>query len=337
MKNSRAWAAASAFGDSGCNGAFGLNCAERSGRMDLLALFSLQGALFAMMLIGAWLKKRGVIDESGRRCLTDLCVNIVIPCNIFKSCLIEFSMDVFRSCAMLLLCAVILQVICLILNQFLFNRCPSQRKKVLQYCTIVPMSGFLGNPIAEGIYGELGVLYASIFLIPMRVVMWSVGTTYFVANSQVDRKQVLKNVLTHPCLVAVYLGLIAMVTQVRLPSVITETVRHIGNCNSALTMFIVGTILADVRLRSIFKKDALIFSLFRLVILPAIALGVGRLLYLNSVALGISVLMTGMPAGATAAIFAAQYKSDAPFATKCVVLTTLLSVLSLPIWCYLIG
>ena len=305
--------------------------------MDILELFSLQGTLFAMMLIGAWLKKRGIIDDNGKKCLTDLCVNMVIPCNIFKSCLIEFNMGIFKSCAMLLLSAVILQIMCLTLNKFVFNRYAPQQKKVLQYCTIVPMSGFLGNPIAEGIYDELGVLYTSIFLIPMRVVMWSVGTTYFVADAEVDKKKVLKNVATHPCLVAIYLGLFFMITQIQLPSVITETVRYVGSCNSALTMFIVGTILADVKLTTIFNKDTLIFSVFRLAILPAIALGVGRLLGLDNVSLGISVLMTGMPAGATAAIFAARYKSDAPFATKCVVMTTLISMLTLPLWCYIVG
>ena len=305
--------------------------------MNILDIFSLQGTLFAMMLIGAWLKKRGIIDDNGKKCLTDLCVNIVIPCNIFKSCLIEFNMGIFKSCAMLLLSAVILQLLCLTLNKFIFNRYPSQQKKVLQYCTIVPMSGFLGNPIAEGIYDELGVLYTSIFLIPMRVVMWSVGTTYFVADAEVDKKKVLKNVATHPCLVAIYLGLFFMVTQIQLPSVITETVRYIGSCNSALTMFIVGTILADVKLSTIFNKDTLTFSVFRLALLPAVALGLGRLLGLDSVSLGVSVLMTGMPAGATAAIFAARYGSDAPFATKGVVMSTLASMLTLPLWCYVVG
>ena len=293
--------------------------------MNILSLFSLQE------------KKRGVIDENGKRCLTDLCVSVVIPCNIFKSCLIEFNMEIFRACAMLLLSAIILQLLCLALNRVLFNRYPPQRKKVLQYCTIVPMSGFLGNPIAEGIYDELGVLYTSIFLIPMRIVMWSVGTTYFVAGEAADKKKVLKNVATHPCLVAIYLGLLCMATQFRLPSVITETVRYIGNCNSALTMFIVGTILADVKLSTIFNRHTAWFSLFRLVILPALALGVGAALELERVALGVSVLMTGMPAGATAAIFAARYQSDAPFATQCVVMTTLASMLTLPVWCYLIG
>ena len=213
--------------------------------MKILDLFSLQGTLFLMMLIGAYLKKRGIIDANGKKCLTDLCVNVVIPCNIFKSCLIEFNMGIFRSCALLLVSAIVMQLICLTLNRFIFNRYAPQQKKVLQYCTIVPMSGFLGNPIAEGIYDQLGVLYTSIFLIPMRVVMWSVGTTYFVADAEMDRKQVLKNVMTHPCLVSIYLGVFCMVTQIPLPSVVTETVRYIGNCNSALTMFIVGTILAD--------------------------------------------------------------------------------------------
>ena len=305
--------------------------------MRIFDLFQLQGTLFAMMLIGAYLKKRGIVDSSGKKCLTDLCVNVVIPCNIFKSCLIEFNMEIFRSCALLLASAVVMQLICLTLNRFVFNRYPTQQKKVLQYCTIVPMSGFLGNPIAEGIYNELGVLYTSIFLIPMRVVMWSVGTTYFVADMEVDKKKVLKNVLTHPCLVAIYLGVLCMVTQIPLPGIVTETVRYIGTCNSALTMFIVGTILADVKLSEIVNRDTLAFSVFRLAVLPAVAFGVGCVLGLDPVSLGISVLMTGMPAGATAAIFAARYESDAPFATKCVVMTTLVSMLTLPVWCWLVG
>ena len=305
--------------------------------MSIVELGSLQLTLFALMLTGAVLKKRGVIDEAGKRCLSDLCINIVIPCNIFKSCLIQFNMDILRSCSLLLLSAVLMQALCLLLNRSLFERYDSQRKKVLQYCTIVPMSGFLGNPIAEGIYDQVGVLYTSIFLIPMRIVMWSMGTSYFVAGEGTDKKKVLKNVLTHPCLVAIYLGILCMVTQIQLPSVITETVRYIGNCNSALSMFIVGTILTDVPLRTIFSRDTVLFSVLRLGLLPAAALGLGLLLGLETAPLGVSVLMTGLPAGATAAIFAAKYGSDAPFATRCVVFTTLLSMVTLPLWAAVVG
>ena len=123
----------------------------------------------------------------------------------------------------------------------------------------------------------IGVLYTSIFLIPMCIVMWSVGTTYFVAGETVEKRKTIKNVLTHPCLVAIYLGHLCMVTQVQLPSVILNSVKYIGNCNSALTMFIVGTILTDAPLKSIVSRDTVKFSLLRLALLPAAALGVGLL------------------------------------------------------------
>lgn len=301
--------------------------------MKLFDLFNLQGALFVMILAGAFLKKRGVIDDAGKRCLSDLCIQIIIPCNIIKSCLIEFNSSILRACGMVLLTGTVIQILCLVLNKFIFNGYQGKQKKVLQYCTIVSNGGFLGNPVAEGIYGQLGLLYASMFLIPMRVVMWSAGTSYFIAEAA-DKKKVFRNILTHPCLVAVYIGLFLMVTQIKLPGFLESSIRYIGNCNSAITMFIIGTILADVKILSIFNRTSLLFSVLRLVLLPGAAYLVSLLLGLDPVAAGVSVVMTGMPAGATAAIFAARYDSDAPFATKCVVLTTLLSMITIPAWSY---
>lgn len=240
-----------------------------------------------------------------------------------------------KACGLLLAVGIVMQLLCVFLNRFLFDGFEEHQKKVLQYCTIVSNGGFLGNPVAEGVYGELGLLYASIFLIPMRVVMWSAGTSYFISGGT-DKKKVLRNILTHPCLVAVYLGMFLMFTQIHVPEVLASSVRSIGNCNSAVTMFIIGTILADVDVRTIINKTTAGFGIFRLVVLPGAALALSRLLGLDSVAAGVAVIMTGMPAGATAAIFAARYGSDAEFATKCVVLSTLLSMITIPVWCAVI-
>lgn len=299
--------------------------------MEIARLFNLQGSLFLMILAGAVLKRKGIIDEPGKRCLTDLCVNIIIPCNIIKSCLIEFDLSIMKACGLLLVVGIVMQFFCLFLNRFLFNGFGEQQKKVLQYCTIVSNGGFLGNPVAEGVYGSLGLLYASIFLIPMRVVMWSAGTSYFIAGTS-DKKKVFHNILTHPCLVAVYIGLFLMFIQIHVPEVLASTVKSIGGCNSAITMFIIGTILADVDVRTIINRTTVGFSIFRLVLLPAAALALSYALGLDPVASGVAVIMTGMPAGATAAIFAARYGSDAEFATKCVVLSTLMSMVTIPMW-----
>lgn len=303
--------------------------------MDIVRLGNLQLSLFLMILIGLYLRKKNIVDESGKRCLTDLVVNVIIPCNIIKSCLMPFEGNIFLTCGRILAAGAILQLIFMGLNHFLFNRYPDTRKKVLQYGTLVSNSGFLGYPVAEGVYGSLGLFYASVFLIPLRMVMWSVGTSYFMA-SHMSRRQVLQKVLTHPCLIGVYIGILIMVTQVRLPGFLTMTIRYIGNCNAAVTMFIIGTILADVPLLTIFNRDSFLYSVLRLLLLPALAWGVSAVLHLDAVATGIAVLMTGMPAGATTAIFAARYGSDAPFATKLTVLSTLLSMFTILFWCALL-
>ena len=304
--------------------------------MSIWELFSIQGTLFIMILAGTFLRKKGILDENGTRCLTDLCVSVVIPCNIIQSCLIEFDVSILRTCGLLFIVGFVTQLICVVFNRFLFNRYPEQQKKVLQYVTLVSNSGFLGYPVAEGVYGSLGLLYASVFLIPMRIVMWSVGTSYFVAGTT-DWQKVMKNVLTHPCLIAVYIGLLVMFTQIQLPSIVTMPIKYIGSCNAALTMFIIGTIMADVPLHTIVNRTTLCFSVFRLAILPAITLALCLPLAMDTTAVGVSVIMMGMPAASTSAIFAARYHSDAPFATKCVVLSTLLSMLTIPVWCYFIG
>ena len=73
--------------------------------MSLGDLFTLQGTLFAMILVGMFLRKRGIIDESGKKCLTDLCVNVIIPCSIVKSCLVAFDPGLIRTGGLLLAAA----------------------------------------------------------------------------------------------------------------------------------------------------------------------------------------------------------------------------------------
>lgn len=140
--------------------------------------------------------------------------------------------------------------------------------------------------------------------------MWSAGTSYFISGGT-DKKKVLRNILTHPCLVAVYLGMFLMFTQIHVPEVLASSVRSIGNCNSAVTMFIIGTILADVDVRTIINKTTAGFGDLQAGAASWRRIGVKPAAGLDSVVAGVAVIMTGMPAGATAAIFAARYGSDA--------------------------
>ena len=105
--------------------------------------------------------------------------------------------------------------------------------------------------------GQMGLALASIYLIPQRIVMWSAGVSYFTKGS--NRKQVIKRVLTHPCIVAVFLGLALMLTGMKLPSFLDAALKDIGNCNTAMSMLVIGTILAEVKPKQMLDKSVLPF------------------------------------------------------------------------------
>lgn len=299
--------------------------------MDYQQLLNLQGMLFLLVAAGVVLRKMGILPEGAKNILTDLVIYLILPCNIINSFFIEFNFDILKGFAIILTIASLIQVGCLILAKILYYREPEGRKKVLQYGTVCSNAGFMGNPIAEGVYGAEGLMYASIFLIPQRIVMWSAGVSYFTESP--DRKTVVKKVLTHPCIIAVYIGLILMITRLPLPVFLQNTIRSIGGCTTTISMVLIGAILAEVEPGSILDRGIVKYALIRLFLLPLLVYLSCRVFYVTPFLSGVSVLLTGMPAGSTTAILAAKYDGDYIFATKCVVVTTLLSLVTIPLWC----
>ncbi len=120
------------------------------------------------------------LKEEGKAVLTDAVLFFLLPCNIINSFRMEFDLQILKNSRWCSAFPLLVQVVSYCLSKTLYNRKPAEVKRVMQYCTIVSNSGFLGLPIAEGIFGAEGMMYASIFIIiPMRVMMWSAGIACF--------------------------------------------------------------------------------------------------------------------------------------------------------------
>lgn len=303
--------------------------------MDFSGLFEMQGMLFLVMILGLVLRRKGIVQESGKSLLTDLVINVTLPASILKSFQMEFNRQILSSCLVICVVAVLIQIGSYLLGMILYPGFPDNRKKVLQYATICSNAGILGNPIAEGIFGGLGLLYASIYVIPQRVFMWSVGLTYF--TEAPDKKTLVKKVLSHPCIVSVFIGFILMVWQIPLPGFLNLTVKTVANANTFLAMMLVGTILAEVPVRELPNRATIYYSFVRLFLVPFLVFAGCRLGQVDSLVTGVSVVLSGMPAASVTAVMASKYGKDEIFATKCVVLTTLLSMLTVPVWCIFLG
>ena len=112
--------------------------------------------------------------------------------------------------------------------------------------------------------------------------------------------------------------------------------RTVGNCNAALSMILIGSIMSRMDLRLLWHRDTLFYTAVRLVLLPAGVLLACLVLELPPMVRNVSVILTAMPAGSTTSILALQYGCDAPFASACTALTTVLSLAAVPLWCQLL-
>lgn len=298
--------------------------------VDMNTMVNLLSTIFLLMLSGYVLTRLKILPASARGPLTDLVIEFILPCNIIVSFLMEFNAEILKSAAVVVAVSGFVQLLSYIVSRYAYPRAEAEASKVLRYSTITSNAGFYGSPIAQGLYGDLGLFYAAFYLIPVRAVMWSVGIVIF---SEKKEPHLMRKVLTHPCVASIWVGLVLMVTQVRLPAGLDSALRSVSACNTALSMIVIGSILADIPLNEIFSLQALWYSVVRLLIIPLIVLAFCRLARVDAFVTGISTVLAGMPTPAMTVMMAEKYRSDTHLAVKILFLSTILSLVTIPLLC----
>lgn len=298
-------------------------------------LLNLEGLMFLCAVCGIIMKRRKILPDNAREVLTDLVMNLILPASIIHSFEVEFNMSVLRKFAIILIIAAAAQVISMVCANLFWNRQPENLKAVFQYGTQVSNAGFLGLPVTEGVLGAEGLMYASVFLIPQRIVMWTAGIAYFTRST--DWKGTFKKLAKNPCIVAVYIGFFLMLTQFKLPVMVESTLVKLAACTTPLTSILIGIMVADVDYRDLVSPMMFVLVFVRQLLLPAVVFFGCVLLHIDPLLTGVSVLLVGMPIGSTSPILAAKYGGDYVFAGKCVILSTVLSLFTIPLWCFIMS
>ena len=293
-------------------------------------LLELQTTMFLLIFVGAILKKAHIVGNEGQKNITDIVIYLVLPCNIIQSFLVKFTSEIWRSFISIFVISILIQIFASWFGRIFYRSASPEKRTSLQYGIICSNAGFLGNPVAQGVFGITGLTLASIYLIPQRIMMWSSGVALFSGNH--DRKVVLKKVLTHPCILACEIGLVLMLFQISIPHILDAPISAVSACNMPLSMMVIGMILAEMDLKTLVDKDVVIYSIIRLVIIPAVVYAGCLLFHVKGIVMGVSVILAAMPAGATTSILAAKYEADEKFATKLVIFSTLLSLATTLIW-----
>lgn len=296
--------------------------------MDVL---SLQLRLFCLILAGAAAEKLGLIGQAGRKTLSDLLLGVILPCNILSSyiSLSEVPEAFVGNCIRIFLISAGIQAAAILGSRILFRRFPERQRGVLSYGLICSNAGFIGLPVVETLFGSLGVMYTSIFMIPFRFSMWTVGLAQFI---RVDRRETVGKLLKNPCILATFGGLFIALGGLPVPGFLSGAVASLSGCTVPASMLVIGSILAGVPMRALLSKPVLFFTVVRLILFPGAVFLVLRPLHIDALLCGICLLMTGMPAGGTASILADKYGGDASLASRIIFTSTLASTVTVPLW-----
>ena len=156
-------------------------------------MLSLQETLFLLILLGVLVKKLKIVRENGRKTLSDLLIYAILPCNIVASFMggITLPDGFVHNCILAVCISIGIQVLSIYGSKLLFRRYPANQKSVLSYGMICSNSSFVGLPIAHLMFGDLGVIYTSVFQIPLRFTMWTAGLSLF---TDVNKKRCLPEI-----------------------------------------------------------------------------------------------------------------------------------------------
>lgn len=300
---------------------------------DFSNLIDMGLMIFIMMGIGIFQKRRNVITQEVRRGMTNIVLYCMLPCNIIMSFQLEFDHGLLMTFLKIFAIAAVAQVINQLFSMILYRKEPEARRAVLRYGTIITSAGFFGIAVVEGIYGATGLLFAAIYQIPQRIAMWTSGISCFNPTKQ---KGALRKVFLHPCMVAVYIGMAVMVFAVPIPHFLDTTLRSLGGCTIPTTMLLTGAILAEVDPKSILNRTTLFFTFIRMLVIPGLILGGCLAFHIEPIIAGIAVIMSGMPAGTTTGLMAAQYGGDEKLASMCIIVSTIFAIVMIPFWCYIV-
>ena len=301
------------------------------------AIISQIGILLLIVLVGVLARFWKVLTEAVTRDLNKLVIGLTLPILYFYVLVAQTSREVLISSWYLPLLAVGIVLTGAILAYFCsrFISAPNPQKKTFLYLSSFTNCGFLAIPLALFLFGQEGVVRVVIFNLGFSILIWTLGVGILQNKGWVTRSGVKK--LFNPGTIALALGFLGVALGVKLPFIIDGAFGLIGGITIPLAMLVIGGILAGQR----FHKGASIkliipLVLIRLIIIPALALGIGKLFSFPSLILGIFVLQAGMPSASTTPLFVQRYGGDPDLAGSGVFFTHLLSIVTVPFWISLI-
>jgi malate permease and related proteins len=332
--------------------------------------------MFLLIVAGYAARRLKVVDEHFGASLASFIFNIVFPALIIRSMNIPFNLDDLRNGGILMLiCSVVMLAMFLIANVANAATGKSGARsdgmaRILRFALMFPNYTFMAYPVIQALYGNTGLFYVTMYTMPMRIVFYTLGPLLMagrkkvvlepsapIADGVAPAASVLVEAPTakagdngglaalfNPAVLSIPIGLLLYVFSVQLPEPLGKSLDYLASVATPMGMVVSGIALADSSLSNLFSEARVfLLSVLRLLVAPALVFGALSALALvpgfavDPLVLKVAVVFSAMPAASSTTIFALRFKTDPERAAQVVFVTTILSILTVPLAAWLLG
>ncbi len=273
--------------------------------------------IFTVILVGYAIGRRHNVDVQP---YLGLIVYLAGPCLIFSS----VSRSTISLTDFTLLAGAALAIIfCMSALAFLILKLTRSSKKGLYLPLVFGNTSYLGYPVALFAFGMDGLARAVIYDMMNSLVIFSLGIY------AIQHRNELREVVRIPLLYAVVIGLAVNLLHLPVPELVFKPIELIGMITIPLALLVLGYKLTEIKLSAV--STALLASLFKLGGGLLVALAIVHLLALDGLARNVILLQAAMPSAVMGMILAAKYDRDASLVASVVFMTTVLSIISIPL------
>lgn len=302
-----------------------------------MTVLQLTFKLILFVAIGYIARKLKVMADGFDRMLSKFLMAIPLPCMIINSFNLSFSVEDLMNCPLLIALSIGSMAVLFVLTGLFTRKMERQLRKTVRFALLFTNFTLLGLPVVSEVYGARGGFNYLIFTLPIRIIFYGgapllLGT----GNEKLDVKQTLRQFICAP-VVAVFIGFILYLTQIKLPDILQNTLNTLGNMASPLGLMLCGTIIADAKWSGILKYPQ-VFAVtgFRLLLIPAAIVAVEALIGISHDIIKTTMYYYAMPVASFLPTFLLRYDPDAVEARTVggymVVVSTLFCIATIPLW-----
>lgn len=301
--------------------------------MDMLAFFRQIIVLLAIVMIAFFAVKGKKLSASDASVFTRLISQVTLPFTLFSAVNAPLTAQQRQGIPFVFLLFSGLYIVSLLLGNIGAKALgmPKGRGILFENGVAFPNAVFIGLPLLEGLFGSLVFLYVGVSTLVFSLIFF----TYSVRTMQPGRKATWRDFVT-PCNASAVLMLLALAFNVVLPPTVGKIVSGIGAISTPLSLVVIGILLAESDLKAVFQSRFLYFTcLIRNLLFPLLMLGVLLLFKVDAENGLIVLILSACPCATLISVFAKEYDMEAKLAGEMVLLSTILSVGTLPLIAWL--